>query len=293
MDVVLSGLLAGVRRVWVTASYAAIVSAVAVVMVRMAPATQDAVIRHASTNLHNLGRGRLGTLVGSAFVVDAGPLYLWLPGLICLLLCAELIWGGRRLIVTFAAGHIGATLLVAAGLAAAVEFGWLSASVTRASDVGMSYGAMAVVGALTAAIPGRWRPAWLGFWFAAAAVVIVDGASFTDVGHVVALLLGIAVSRWFGERRRWSIPTVLLLAAGAAFGFLVLADGMVSLLLGALWGSAGAVLAGAGARLLARRRAQARASADAQANTSGDETIQSERQDSGGSSSSSPGASHS
>jgi len=290
---VLSGWLAGMRRAWVTASYAAIVSTVTVVMVRMDPAAHNALIRHASTNLHNLARGRVGTLIGSAFVVDAGPLYLWLPGLVCLLLCAELIWGGRRLAVTFVAGHVGATLIVAAGLAAAVEFGWLSSSITRASDVGMSYGAMAVVGVLTSAIPQRWRPGWLGFWFTAAAVVIVGGASFTDVGHVVALVLGIGVSRWFGERRRWTALTVLLLAVGASFGFLLLADGMVSLLLGALWGAAGAVAAGVGARLLARRRAQVNASADAQANTSADETIQSERQDSGGSSSSSPGASHS
>jgi hypothetical protein len=285
VDVVLSGLLAGMRRVRVTASYAAIVSTITVVMVRMDPAAQNALIRHASTNLHNLGRGRLGTLIGSAFVVDAGPIYLWLPGLICLLLSAELLWGGGRLVVTFVTGHIGATLLVAAGLATAVEMGWLSAAVTRASDVGMSYGAMAVVGVLTAAIPVRWRAAWLGFWFAAAAVVLLDGASFTDVGHVVALILGIGVSLRLGEPRQWSTPTVLLLVVGASFGFLMLADGLISLLLGVIWGSAGAVLAGIGARALRRRKRQQNASAEA--------AIQSERQDCGGSSRSSPGTSHS
>ena len=158
MDPVLSGLLVGVRRARVTVSYAVIVATVTAVMVRMDPAVHDALIRHASTNLHNLSRGRVGTLVGSAFVVDAGSIGVWLPGLVCLLLAAELTCGGRRLVLTFVIGHVGATLLVAAGLATAVRLDWLSASIARAPDVGMSYGAMAVVGALTGALPPRRRP---------------------------------------------------------------------------------------------------------------------------------------
>ncbi len=42
-------------------------------------------ISHASTNLHNLSHGHIGTLLVSAFVIDAGPIYVWLPGLMCLL----------------------------------------------------------------------------------------------------------------------------------------------------------------------------------------------------------------
>ena len=130
-------------------------------MYALGPQVQDRVIRHVSTNLHNLSHGHIGTLLGSAFVIDAGPIYVWLPGLVCLLAMAELIYRSGRLVVAFAAGHIGATLLVAAGLTAAVELGWLPLSVSRATDVGMSYGAAAVLGSLTAAIPRRWRPAWI------------------------------------------------------------------------------------------------------------------------------------
>ena len=50
---------------------------------------------------------------------------MWLPGLVCLLAVAELIYHSGLLVVAFAAGHTGATLLVAAGLTAAVEMGWL------------------------------------------------------------------------------------------------------------------------------------------------------------------------
>lgn len=291
MDVVQSGLLVGLRRARFTLSYAVLVSAVTAAMLRMDPAMHDALIRHASTNLHNLSRGRFGTLISSAFVVDAGPIYLWLPGLVCLLLVAELTLGGSRTALMFATGHIGATLLVAVGLVAAVKLEWLSASIARASDVGMSYGAMAVVGVLTAALPARWRAAWIGFWSAAAVVVVTGGGGFTDVGHVVALGLGMVVSTRFRAPARWTAPTAALLCVGSAFAFLMLADGLVGVIEGGAWGTAGA-LAAAGVERL-RHGSHTNASADAHTNASADAEIQSERQDCGGSPSSSPGASHS
>ena len=58
---------------------------------------------------------------------------------------AELFWRSGRLILAFGLGHVGATLIVAVGLAAAIRFGWLPISVAHASDVGMSYGAVAVL----------------------------------------------------------------------------------------------------------------------------------------------------
>jgi len=175
-------LLARLARVRVTVAYAVIVTSVTIVLYALGPQVQDRVIRHVSTNLHNLRHGHFGTLVGSAFVVDAGPIYVWLPGLVCLLAIAELTYRSGLLLVAFATGHIGATLLVAAGLTTAVELGWLPISVSRATDVGMSYGAAAVLGSLTAAIPARWRPAWIGWFIAVGMAVVAVGRDFTDVG---------------------------------------------------------------------------------------------------------------
>ena len=211
-------------RIRVTVAYAVIVTGVTMALLFLGPQIQDRVIRHASTNLHNLSHGRIATLFDSAFVVDAGPIYLWLPGLMCLMALAELQWGSGRLVVAFAVGHVGATLLVALGLTAAIERGWLPGSLTRATDVGMSYGAAAVLGSLTAAIPRRWRPAWIGWWLAVGIVVIVLGRDFTDVGHAVALGLGMLVSTRFGEAAQWSRAAVALLGVGASFGFLLLAN---------------------------------------------------------------------
>jgi hypothetical protein len=216
--------LSRLARVRVTVAYAVIVTGVTLALLELGPQVQDRVIRHVSTNLHNLSHGHVGTLLGSAFVIDAGPIYLWLPGLVCLLAAAELTWRSGRLIVAFAVGHIGATVLVAVGLTAAVGWTLLPGSVARATDVGMSYGASAVLGSLTPAIPRRLLPAWIGCWLAVAVAVVVVGRDFTDVGHAVALVLGMAVSTRFGRPQPWVPWCFLLFVVGASFGYLVVAS---------------------------------------------------------------------
>src|ERR1700740_3213173 len=158
----IGGIFSRLARVQFTVGYVAVLLAVSCALLALGPHARDVLVERASTNLHNLANGHLGPLLGSALVVDAGPLSFWLPFLTCLLALAELHLRTIRLVVAFLVGHVGATLVVAAALAAAVEFGWLPISVARASDVGMSYGALAVLEAMTAAIPERWRPAWIG-----------------------------------------------------------------------------------------------------------------------------------
>lgn len=257
----LSSLLRALARFRVTIAYAAVLTGVTTALVALGPRVQNRIISHASTNLHNLSHGHLGTLVVSAFVIDAGPIYLWLPGLVCLLAIAELLWRSARLVMAFAVGHVGATLLVALGLTAAVESGWSSTDVTRATDVGMSYGASAVLGSLTAAIPRRWQPAWAGWWIAVAVAVIVVGRDFTDVGHTVALILGMVLSTRFGRAARWTPARRLLLVVAAAFGFLMLAglDVTVAAGLGGLGAALAEVVVG---RRLARRSAARAVGAD-------------------------------
>jgi hypothetical protein len=217
-------MFARLARVRVTVGYAVVLVVVTATLVELDPVVQDRVVLHASTNLHNLRHGHFGTLLGSAFVVDAGPVLFWLPGLVCLLALGELLWRSRRLMVAFAVGHVGATLLVAAGLWAAVTHGWLPRSVTGAIDVGTSYGATAVLGALTPTIPRRWRPAWIGWWLAVAGTAVVAGADFTNVGHLLALVLGILVATRFGAPHPWTHPLVVLLTIGSSFGVLVIAS---------------------------------------------------------------------
>ena len=252
MVAVVFGWVARLTRVRVTVAYAVILTCVTTALLSLGPQIHDRVVSHASTNLHNLSHGRIGTLLGSAFVVDAGPIYVWLPGLVCLLALAELQWGSGRLLVAFVVGHVGATLLVALGLVAAIDRGWLPGSLTRATDVGMSYGAAAVLGSLTAAIPRRWRSAWVGWWLAVGIVVVTTGPDFTDVGHAVALWLGMLVSTRFGRPEGWTLSAYVLLAIGTSFGYLLLANTGLSMVIAAGCGLLGAALFGAAASLASR-----------------------------------------
>src|ERR1700730_15843993 len=153
--------LSRLSRVRITLGYAAVMIEAGAALVDRGPRARAHVIAQASTNLHNLAHGHLATLLTGAFVTESGPMYFWLPCLVCLLALAELIWRSGRLALVFVTGHVGTTLLVAIGLTAAIEVGYLPLSISRASDVGVSYGAVAVVGALSAAVPRRWEAAWL------------------------------------------------------------------------------------------------------------------------------------
>jgi hypothetical protein len=243
MESMCGGIFSRLARVQFTVGYVAVLVSVSCAILVLGPHAHDVIIQRASTNLHNLAHGQVATLLGSALVVDAGPLYFWLPFLTCLLALAELHLRTIQLVVAFVVGHIGATLVVAAALASAVEFGWLPISIARASDVGMSYGALAVLGALTAAIPPRWRPAWVGWWISAGVASAVIGADFTDAGHTVAVILGLLVSTRFRQPIHWTPVLRLMLVASSGFGFLVLAHHWGTMAAAPVFGALGAFAA--------------------------------------------------
>jgi hypothetical protein len=250
-----TSLLTRLVRVRVTLGYTAALVAVAAVLLALGPHVRDQVILHSSTNLHNLAHGRLGTLIGSAFVIENGPIYVWLPGLFAILGLAELLWRSRWMVLAFVVGHVGATLLVAAGLVGALAAGVASWSIVNVTDVGMSYGAVGVLGALTAAIPRQWRAAWTGWWLAVAVgSAAISFGDFTNVGHGVALVLGMVVGTRFGHPAHWTTARYALLAVAMAFGYLIMANTGLSILTTATLGVLGALAAA----YIARRRAARR-----------------------------------
>jgi hypothetical protein len=267
------GLFSRLARVQFTVGYVAVLLAVSCAILVLGPHAHDVLVQRASTNLHNLAHGHVGTLLGSAFVVDAGPLYFWLPFLTCLLVLAELHLRTMRLVVAFLVGHIGATLVVAAALATEVEFGWLPISVARASDVGMSYGALAVLGAMTVTMPARWRPAWVGWWISVGLACAIIGADFTDAGHTVAVVLGVLVSSRFRQPIYWTPVLVLMLVASSGFGFLVLAHHWVTMGAAPVVGALGAFVAYKIAQLKSGRIAQSAPVADHEDALSGQQPV--------------------
>jgi hypothetical protein len=213
----------------VTYSYAALLVLVTSLVAALSDSAQTKVVLHASTNLHNLLRGHLSTLLSSVFVIgDSQAALVIIPLLVCLLALAELRLGSARVIRIFLAGHIGSTLLVAFGLWVAVEAQWLPASITRAEDVGISYGAMAVIGAFFVLLPARWRPTWAITWLAVAGAGVLMGRTFTNVGHLLAVTIGLLAGTWLLHTGRTTKLRSLtrfetgLLATASVLGYVIL-----------------------------------------------------------------------
>ena len=93
----------------------------------------------------------------------------------------------------FAAGHLGATLVTAGGLLLAIHAGIVSHSQEGAIDVGVSYGFAALAAVFTYRLVGRVRYAWGGVLLSVVVLAAAVGRTFTDFGHLVAVLIGFAM----------------------------------------------------------------------------------------------------
>jgi hypothetical protein len=160
----------------------------------------------ASTNLHNLTAHPLDVLFASAFWVASAWMFLPMAAVLVLVLgTAERRVGSRPVILFFVVGHVGATLLTVAGIALGVSRGWFPTSLTYAVDVGPSYGLVAVAALLIACTrSGRRRHAKVAALMVILVLVVVVDRTFTDVGHLLAALIGFLVVALPVVRRRAS-----------------------------------------------------------------------------------------
>ncbi|MGQ4599441.1 rhomboid-like protein [Nocardia sp. R6R-6] len=148
----------------------------------------------ASTNLHNLRTEPMQVLVTSAFWLDPGsnPTVAVVEFLV-LMVAAERWLGTPRWIATFALGHIGATLIVATGIAYAADRHLLTTrEIAHATDVGYSYGFMAVAAIFAYRFRGIVRLAWATTLAVILGIAAWRGQTFTDYGHLTAMTLGLA-----------------------------------------------------------------------------------------------------
>ena len=152
-----------------------------------------ALLQERSTNLHHLAHDPLRVLLSSAFWV--GSLRDWLAWVVLLTVFAAPVerWIGiARTMLVFVIGHVGATLVTAAGLWVALRSDLVESSVVNARDVGASYGVAAVAAVLTYRLSGRRRPVYAGALVVFAGGSLALGHDFTDWGHLIALVLGFA-----------------------------------------------------------------------------------------------------
>ncbi|MFC4038389.1 rhomboid-like protein [Dactylosporangium siamense] len=153
-----------------------------------------------STNVANLQDHRIWTLVTSAFVLDERAGVVAMIPLLLLLSVAEVLWGWRRLLVVFFASNAVTSCIVYGLLLTGVRGGWLGGAITIANDVGTSYGSHAVGGALALTLPVRARRYLVPLAVVVVVVPLLNGGTFTDVGHLLAVLLGF-LAGWQMRRR--------------------------------------------------------------------------------------------
>jgi hypothetical protein len=168
-------------------------------------ADQAAVLRWASTNVHNLHADPVGCLVASAFF-PTESLWAW-PALIALALFgASHVLGNWRTVVVCVSGHVIGTLVSEGILDYRVAHGTLPGSARLIIDVGPSY---IVVAALPVAILA-------GGWLARSAAVLdlvllafvgdifsgLTRLSVPAVGHTTSIAVGLLLGGWFAWRLR-------------------------------------------------------------------------------------------
>jgi hypothetical protein len=195
----------GARRAWRgVAGYLAaapgshvlllIVTVTTLVLRGVDASTATQVLRQQSTNLFHMSTDAPRVLVLSAFLLDQGQLWKVFLVFTAVLVPLERWIGTYRWIVVFASGHIGATLATTVGIWMQVRTGVGGRELTYVVDVGVSYGLAAAAGVLVFRLP---RPlSWvLGIGLVTAyTVAVARTGTFTDWGHLCALLIGLALA---------------------------------------------------------------------------------------------------
>lgn len=141
-------------------------------------------------------------LLVSAFVEPA-VWQLWIVVPLVWVYGALQRWLGRgAVLITIVLGHVGSTLFVATMLAAGMVHGRAAAGAEQATDVGVSYGLVTGMGLLALRVSPRWRVRYVAGVSTVVIALLVTGRSFTDLGHAVAWLLGLALAVLVGRGRR-------------------------------------------------------------------------------------------
>ncbi|MFI0242000.1 rhomboid-like protein [Streptomyces sp. NPDC016845] len=189
-----AGTLAGsyVRRapctyLWLTALFFTTVA-----LHHMDPHLEHDFLRQRSTNLHELSTHPLRVLVSSALWIDGGD---WWPYAVLYTLFhaqAEQWLTTPRWLVVVAAAHILATVISEGALLWAIRYGHAPVSAVNTLDIGVSYALAGSIGVLTYRIAPPWRYAYLTTTLLVHAAPLALTRTFTDLGHLTALLIGLA-----------------------------------------------------------------------------------------------------
>ncbi|MFF9770548.1 rhomboid-like protein [Streptomyces sp. NPDC014636] len=188
----LNGVWAYVRSAPGTYVWLGILFVTTVALHHMPPEFEEHFLRHRSTNIHELSRSPVRVLVTSAMWIESGH---WVPYAFLYTVFhapAERWLGTARWLAVCALAHVLASLISEAMLLAAIRQGMAPPAAVYTLDIGVSYALAGVSAVLVYRIAAPWRYAYLLAVLAVCVLPLAAGPSFTDVGHFLAVLLGLA-----------------------------------------------------------------------------------------------------
>jgi hypothetical protein len=155
-----------------------------------------------STNLTGLRTRPLYVLVASAFWLEGFTFFRSAAAVAAVLAPLEQAIGSWPALWVFATGHVGASLLVAGGLAVGQAARLVDDRAADAVDVGASYGLIPCGAVLAATLPPGWRWPLTGGLLAALTLDMVRDPGFTAAGHLVAASLGLLCACYLQRRKQ-------------------------------------------------------------------------------------------
>ncbi|MFG3227706.1 rhomboid-like protein [Kitasatospora sp. NPDC048194] len=181
-----------VRRAPGTYVWLAILLVTTEVIRHVDTATADRILERRSTNLHHLQVSPVRVLATSALWIAGGG---WL-GYFALYnvfhVPAERWLGTLRWISVAMVAHVGATYLSEGVLGWAIHRGLAPPKAVYTLDYGVSYALVGVIGVLTYRIARPWRYAYLAGVLAVYGVALHQNRDYTSIGHLSAVLIGLA-----------------------------------------------------------------------------------------------------
>lgn len=169
-----------------------ILAVTSVTAAAMSPHLRSYLLHSVSTNLVELHRHPIRVLVASALWIEPPSGFLFYAVLFELVHATAERWlGTARWLLVAAVAHIGATLVSQKAVFFGIRDDRLPGSLAHTVDIGVSYGLAGVVGVLAYRVPRPWRWGYLAVVLPFFAVPVLDDGSFTDLGHLTAVLIGL------------------------------------------------------------------------------------------------------
>ncbi|MEU4209904.1 rhomboid-like protein [Streptomyces sp. NPDC026206] len=197
-------------RSWVRSSpgthiWLLIIGITSLVITAASEGLESFLLHRTSSNIHELHKHPLQSVLISGFwIADPSSFLLYVVLFELVHANVERWTGTLRWLVTVAVAHIAATLISQEVLLMSIQSHSAPRSMKHVVDIGVSYGLAGAAGILTYRVPRPWRWLYLAGAVLFFAVPLTAGGTYTDIGHAIALGLGLACWPLTRGRPTWN-----------------------------------------------------------------------------------------